>query len=821
MSGTIPTSKVEEAASELERGIDEAAKRLESSIEQHPEMARQIENVLFQESCEQTSRMAMLIITNAFVFQSKLARTNELESVPALHQLYATNQRLNVTEILEAWLTIRDVNYIPIFEVAIRLIKAIASDDDSVGKLCWILCNTARRLIDSGLPFVHELAGIVFQRLIVDRDFIKTFYTRPESVALLSALVFPQRDIVDADRKAELLELKIADFACGTGALLNGVYQRILAQYEQAGGNAKEIHKNMVEKNLVGCDIMPNASHLTAALITSNFPDIRIGKTRIHVLEYSKRLPTGQRALGAIDLIEHPDYIPLEIINPIQVQGGVETRQSQQSEFKHREMDIVIQNPPFTRSGADNSATNPDVPKTIFGEQDLEIAEDMRKALASIDTFGNSSAGFSSYFVDLADRMLKSNGTSVMGFVLPITVLVSPEWKKARQMWEQKYNNVVVITIAHKKTEECSFSADTHMAECLVVATKGYTEKNGRGTFVCLDQRPKDNLEATQIAKSIQKFQNVRKLESPPIGGNPIKVGDNIVGFALNCPLDENHWAATRVKDLSLLQLAHQLRNGKIWFPNLREPIDIPMSKVGELAEVQYDNQKITGKKNGAFDVEKNYNSQDQYPGLHHVNKDTQRTMKVEPDSNCIIRDNQWERAQEVLARNSRVHHMAKLRFNANSLGVVFTERPTIGVNTMPNVKFNNTDYDYAWTLWGNSIFGLICYWMHSNKQHSGRGQIRLMALRSMPTLDLRTLDVRSLQNAKQLFKQMMNKKMLPFNQMYEDHVRQELDRRLLSDVLGFTEDSHPEIHHGLNIIRKQLCEEPSIDGGKIERVVL
>ena len=244
------------------------------------------------------------------------------------------------------------------------------------------------------------------------------------------------------------------------------------------------------------------------------------------------------------------------------------------------------------------------------------------------------------------------------------------------------------------------------------------------------------------------------------------------------------------------------------------------MTQVGNMAEVQYDNKRISGA-TGAFDIELGCTSQDQYPGLWYVNAKAQRQMKVEPDCRLMIRETQWDRAQQVLDRNSRVHHMAKLRFNANSLAVLFTEQPTIGVNTLPNVKFNNTDYDYVWTLWGNSTLGMICYWMHGNKQHSGRSQIRLMALRSMPTFDISTLDTDKIANAKQLFKEMMYKKMLPFNQMDEDLVRRELDKRLLSEVLGFTEDTHPQVHQGINILRDQLCEEPSIHGGKLSRVVL
>ena len=112
---------------------------------------------------------------------------------------------------------------------------------------------------------------------------------------------------------------------------------------------------------------------------------------------------------------------------------------------------------------------------------------------------------------------------------------------------------------------------------------------------------------------------------------------------------------------------------------------------------------------------------------------------------------------------------MAKLRYNANSHAVLFTEEPAIGVNTIPNVKFQNTEYDYPYTLWANSTLGLLCYWIHGNKQHSGRGQIRLIALATMPTLDYTTLDQNALNTAKSVFQEIKNTKMLPFNQIDED----------------------------------------------------
>ena len=82
--GAIPISKVAQAARDLEHGVNEAAILLAAAIETRPHIAETIEKILYQEAGEQTYRMAMLIITNAFVFQSALAGTPEMEAMPSL-----------------------------------------------------------------------------------------------------------------------------------------------------------------------------------------------------------------------------------------------------------------------------------------------------------------------------------------------------------------------------------------------------------------------------------------------------------------------------------------------------------------------------------------------------------------------------------------------------------------------------------------------------------------------------------------------------------------------------------------------------------------
>ena len=413
--GATPISKINAAADLLEARIEIAAKQLEDAISERPSIGEEIEEILFQKSGKQTSRMAMLIITNAFVFQSALAGKPEMKDVLSLKRMLSDNaKRLRFDRVIAGWNIILKVNYRPIFYVAKRLIEAIATDDELIDRVLATLCRAAKELVDQRLTQVHELAGTVFQRLIVDRKYIAANYTRPESVSLLSALVLPKT-------QENVKELKVADFACGTGSLLNGAYQRILELHEKAGGKGSLIHTDMVEKNLVGCDIMPNASHLTASLLTSTYPDLKIGNTRIYTMPYGKQID-GIYALGALDLYDGPEgTFPLPMMGTEfqQIGGEDDTAVIPQKEFQHKEFDIVVLNPPFTRPDSDASSGTP---KAVFkgssrGKEEEKAMRNARKRKKW--RVGNGNAGLASDFVDLADKMLKENDKSRMGFILP------------------------------------------------------------------------------------------------------------------------------------------------------------------------------------------------------------------------------------------------------------------------------------------------------------------------------------------------------------------------------------------------------------------
>ena len=166
----------------------------------------------------------------------------------------------------------------------------------------------------------------------------------------------------------------------------------------------------------------------------------------------------------------------------------------------------------------------------------------------------------------------------------------------------------------------------------------------------------------------------------------------------------------------------------------------------------------------------------------------------------------------KILTRNSRAHYNLYLQFNANSTIVLFTENLSVGVNRITNVAFENPQHETAFALWCNSTLGLMCHWMHGGKQQSGRGILTLKTLATLPTLDVRELSDETLANAESIFDRLKYKRMLPVNECNHDPVRAELDRSLLTEVLGITNDN---VLESMQTLREMLCAEPSIHGGK------
>ena len=818
--GAVPAEKIQAAINIMTRGMDVAVNDITQAIAREAEclsdsaiaenMGLLLEERVTEKTLNEVCSKASLFIMNAFIFQFDLAGKKGFEKVRSLND-YDTI-RMNYKKVSADWIRILNVNYVPIFKPAARIILMLHKYNrilcQDVLKTLW---QTARTIVENHREAMHQIVGEVFQEVLADRRYVKANYTLPESAALLSALVCPDIDVNNLP--------KVADYACGTGALLNGVYQQVRRLYSRKSGKSdKDIHRHMLEENLAGVDIYPHATHVTFTVMASAHPQVTLGSTRVLPAPFGKK-EEGIYQIGSLELLDNQMLFGGSGEETVRLQGKefgegiIEKTVTLKREFPDEEMDIVIMNPPFLTPGADNNANDP---KSVFESEERSEADKkaMQKALAEKDTRVAHGQVAYSYFVELANNKLREGGC--MGMILPATVLTSAPFKKVREMWATEYHNVVVITIAQKGGYDSAFSSDTSMAECMVVATKGVGKNTGRAKFVSLSERPTSLLAGQTLASLIQRHAVTRRVEEEAHGGERLMIGDKCMARMLECPIDAGEWGTSRVKSMSLMQIAYQLRQGKLRLPQLLESIDIPICSLGEIGQGGVHNADIKEKgKRGAFEMHRReFNVQEGYDALWQLKNITpQRSMQVVPDSKAQIKPQNVDKAHHILKQqNSRTHYHMELGFNANSVLAHWTKTPSLGVTSITNVKLKDSRYDAAWTLWTNSTFGMLCHWATAGKQQAGRGRLVLTTLPNVSTLDVRQLSDAQLAAADAIFADLKKARLKPYNECASDAWRHILDARLLAEVLGITD---VETHQAMQRLREMLSDEPSITGTK------
>ena len=197
----------------------------------------------------------------------------------------------------------------------------------------------------------------------MERKFLATFYTLPTSASLL-ALLAVERLSADWSDAAAISNLRIGDFACGTGALLASVYERVAVLHERAGGDLEKLHPAMMEDVLYGCDVMPSAIHITSATLSGAQPSVAFDKSRLYNLSYGRQ-EDGDVRIGSLELLQSSAAMTLfNTSDPAMRTGsaGQETASQITADVPDAGFDLVIMNPPFTSNtkhyGAESGVLN-------------------------------------------------------------------------------------------------------------------------------------------------------------------------------------------------------------------------------------------------------------------------------------------------------------------------------------------------------------------------------------------------------------------------------------------------------------------------------
>ena len=158
-----------------------------------------------------------------------------------------------------------------------------------------------------------------------------------------------------------------------------------------------------------------------------------------------------------------------------------------------------------------------------------------------------------------------------------------------------------------------------------------------------------------------------------------------------------------------------------------------------------------------------------------------------------------------------RCHLTVDYTLGFQPLSVAFAIEPCIGGRAWPNVNFAKKDWDYAFSIWGNSTLGLLLFWWHSTRQQSSKASMSIRAAETLPVLNFRALSQAQIKQAKRIFDQFKDKHFLPAYVADKDETREKLDRAVLCEWLGFEESIFQAVHQ----LAHKWCAEPSVHGGK------
>ena len=815
----------------LENSVREAAARMRHYLDRdYPFVMTKIAAALHQEGGEQTLRMAMAIVTNALTFHIAIASAHGL---PTLDELRAEYGLLLKSQVLGSWRRIlSEINYWPIFRIAHDVLLPIV--ETAAPRVLERLVVGAEYLHGLGAASTHDLSGQMFGRLITDRKFLATFYTLPPSAALLAELAAAKLN-VDWSDPADITGLRIADLACGTGALLAAAYRAVAARHRRAGGDDAPLHQAMIEHALIGADIMPAATHLTASTLSSAHPTVTFERTRIHTMPYGEQDANGASgrgvAIGSLDLTlsdEQPSLFGTgqQVVLGTREAVGIDTgfaygRQGDEIRVPHDSVDLMIMNPPFTRpTGQDAASIGVPVPSfagfATSADEQRQMSRVLQRTRRHLEhPVGHGNAGLASNFIDLAHVKAKLGG--VLALVLPLAVVSGRSWSQARRLLAREYRDLTVVTIAAAgDAHERAFSADTGIAEALVVAVKRaepveVDESAASALYVNLRWRPRSLVEATEIARAVDRLSDSRS--------GLIHIGNDEVGCFMRASVADGGCASLRSPDVA--EAARSLGTGTLRLPRTRAALSLPVTNLASIGERGIYHMDISGTERsqdgtprGPFDVIPARDVASIYRILWSHNATRERRLVVEPDSEGWVRQDCEDKAVDVWKTATRLHLNRDFRLNSQSLAACLTPKRCIGGHAWPSYILDNPAGEEAIALWSNTTLGLIGYWWVAGRQQQGRARLTITQLPSLPTLDIRQLSDAQLQRAQAIFENFREREFLPANEAYHDETRQALDEAVLIDLLGMPED----ILEPLALLRLQWCQEPTVHGGKDSR---
>lgn len=748
---------------------------------------------------EAVSRISSLVIVNAMIFQEILK--NHGDRVSSLEKL---KDEENVLSAFSAqWRDILKINYYPIFHLARELLKSLSANADIFAHL-RSMADAAQRIVGLRAALRHDLMGRVYHKLLADKKYLATYYTRVSSAILLLKLAlgedaFPLRwhDF------NELMNFRIADLACGTGTLLMAAADTVTDNYVHASVKAGhppnfiDIHRVLAEEIIYGYDVLPSAAHLTASTLALRAPEIAFERMNLFSLPMGGPL----NSLGSIDFA-WDKRIPIMRDMFGAVREAKQVTGKGEKQFEHAylpELDLCTMNPPFTRSVGGN---------LLFGSlPDAERSKaqaKLKKIVKRYNLQASITAGLGSVFVAIADRYIKKGGR--LALVLPKALVSGVAWAPTRELLAKNYQ--VEFLVASHDPERWNFSESTNLSEVMLVARKLAKEEDAsaKPTVVLnLWRNPDTAFEALAI------YHTLKNKPAPPgprgQGALEFHLGKEKFGEALAFPWEEvQGWPMwilpCAFAQSDLIRAAYYLTRGELWMPGRRGLAAVPLKPLGDFVLLGPDRRDI----HDGFNVSQHPTS---FPAFWGHDAQAITTLQQEPNAFlmplAVAKDSRPLRlAEDLWSLSGRIMLAERIWLKSQNLVCLRVSQNVLSNTWWPMSmleKFQKDEFEKAIVLWSNSTLGLILLLAHRQETRGAWIDFKKPVLSALPVLDLGGLSGGQLAQLAAAYDEVCREGLRPFPEMDRDPVRARIDAAI-EKALGLPDFS---------ILRQLLAREPVV----------